>query len=191
MFIRLPGLFLPLALIALAQTPPKFKTMPAPALPFIDRNACPFEGCTYREWTALRSIPAFDTWKEGRRSVATIAKGVQVTGLTGLVITVKPGVIHMERDLEGEGLRRGDTILTYALRGEGFSAVWFKGRYYPDFDISFAKWPDGQGCASLHCAAYFVDTGQQDWWAQVKLPSGLTVWVEMKGEIFSGVDSLG
>jgi hypothetical protein len=190
MFLRLPGLFLLLAFTPLAQTPPEFKSMPAPALPFVDEKACPFEGCSYREWRAFKSVTAFDTWKEGRRTVATISKGDIVTGLTGLVITVKPGTIRMERDLEDEILKRGDTILTYAYRGEGFSAVWFKGKYYPEFDISFAKYPDGQGCGGSHCAAVYVDLGEKVWWAEVKLKSGRTVWVEMTGNIFDGVDSL-
>jgi hypothetical protein len=69
--------------------------------------------------------------------------------------TFRPGIIRMDRDYAGAGLvgpapaqdlKRGDILLTYAYRGEGFSAVWFKGTYYSDFDISFTKWPDGQGC---------------------------------------------
>lgn len=48
-----------------------------------------------------------------------------VTGITGAVVTFRPGLIRMDRDLPEQNLRRGDTILTYAYRGEGFSAVWF------------------------------------------------------------------
>src|SRR5580658_4963819 len=75
--------------------------------------------------------------------------------------------------------RRGDTIFTYAYRGEGFSAVWFKGKYHPLFDISFAKWPDGTGCGGAHCAGTYVDLGRKSWWAEIKLTSGRTGWVEM------------
>jgi hypothetical protein len=85
----------------------------------------------------------------------------------------------MDRDLPAEGLRSGDTLLTYAYRGEGFSAVWFKGKYYSDFDISFAKWPDGTGCGGAHCAATYLDLGKKSWWTEVKLESGRTGWVEM------------
>lgn len=122
--------------------------------------------------------------------MAKLWVGQKVTGLTGVVITFKPGIIRMDRDLADLGLKRGDTILTYAYRGEGFSAVWFDGKYHPEFDISFTKWPDGAGCGGAHCAATYLDLGEKVWWAQVKLKSGRTGWVNMDEGPFDGVDSL-
>jgi len=155
------------------------KGMAAPALPFYDWGACPYETCGYRQWTAHRSVTVYDTWKQGRRPIAQLAAGDQVTGITGVVITFMPGLIRMDRDLSGPDLHRGDTVLTYAYRGEGVSAAWFNGRYYTDFDISFVKWPDGSGCGGAHCAATYRDLGRKSWWAKVKLKSGRTGWVEM------------
>lgn len=153
----------------------------APALPFLDWRACPYERCVYGDtWTAHRAVSVYDTWKEGRRAVARLGEGEKVTGLTGVVITFKPGLILMDRDLPDQDLRRGDTILTYAYRGEGYSAVWFKGRYVSEFDISFAKWPDGTGCGGEHCAATYSDLGKKSWWAQVRLADGRTGWVDME-----------
>jgi len=151
----------------------------APAVPFYDWGACPYETCSYRQWTAHRSVTVYDTWKPGRRPVAQLADGETATGLTGVVVTIKPGVIRMDRDLPDEDLLRGDTILTFANRGEGFSAVWFKGRYHPSFDISFTKLPDGTGCGGTHCAATYMDLGRKLWWVNVKLKSGQTGWAEM------------
>jgi hypothetical protein len=150
-----------------------------PALPFYDWGACPYETCAYRQWTVHRSVTVYDTWKLERHPIAMLAEGERVTGITGVVITFQPGVIRMDRDLPDHDLQRGDAILTYAYRGEGFSAVSFKGRYYADLDISFAKWPDGSGCGGPHCAATYLDLGRKSWWAKVKLKSGRTGWVEM------------
>jgi hypothetical protein len=150
-----------------------------PALPLYDWGACPYEACQYGEWTAHRSVTVYDTWKEGRRPIAQLVEGDKVTGVTGAVVTFTPGLIRMDRDLPDQDLRRGDTALTYAYRGEGFSAVWFKGKYHSEFDISFAKWPDGTGCGGEHCAATYLDLGKKTWWAQVKLNSRTTGWVEM------------
>lgn len=167
------------------------KAMPvAPTLPFQDWKACPFEGCAYRGWTAKKPAVSYDTWKDNRHPIGTIAKAEVVLGVTGLVITLRPGVIRMDRDLVESNLKRGDTILTYAYRGEGYSAVWFKGRYYSEFDISFAKWPDGQGCGGVHCAATYVDLGKKVWWAEVRLKSGHLVWVDMDDADFDGIDLL-
>jgi hypothetical protein len=125
------------------------KAMATPDLPYYDWKACPFEGCTYREWTALKPTVVYDTWNKNSRRIARIAVKEKVIGVTGLVITFRPGIIRMERDLPQDGLKRGDTILTYAYRGEGVSAVWFKGRYYPEFDVTFTTWPNGQGCGGV------------------------------------------
>lgn len=151
-----------------------------PALPFFDWGACPYETCGYREWTARRSVTVYDTWEQGRRRVAQLAAGDKATGITGFVVTLEPGRIRMDRDSPKENLRQGDTVFTYAYRGEGFSAVWFKGKYYSEFDISFTKWPDGTGCGGEHCAATYTDLGKKSWWAEVKLSSGLTGWVDME-----------
>jgi hypothetical protein len=96
-------------------------------------------------------------------------------------------MIRLDRDLPGDSLKQGDLISTYAFRGEGFSAVWFHGRYYPEFDISFTKWPDGTGCGGAHCAATYVDLGKKEWWVEVKLASGISGWVDMEQTRVSGV----
>jgi hypothetical protein len=155
------------------------KEMAAPALPFFDWGACPYETCTYGHWTAHQAVTLYDTWKPERRQIGHLTVGDSVTGITGAVVTLKPGLIRMDRDLLDQNLRSGDTILTYADRGEGFSAVWFQGKYHSQFDISFAKLPDGTGCGGAHCAATYVDLGKKSWWVEVKLASGQTSWAEM------------
>lgn len=122
--------------------------------------------------------------------MATVPAKAVVTGVSGVVITYKPGVIRLNSDLPEDGLGRGDTILTYTYRGEGFSAVWFKGRFYPEYDITFTKWPDGSGCLSTDCAGIYVDLGEKVWWAKVKMRSGVVGWVNMNNAGFGGVDAL-
>ncbi|HVJ04189.1 MAG TPA: hypothetical protein VM578_00805 [Candidatus Saccharimonadales bacterium] len=168
-----------------------YTTQPAPTLPFFDWNACPFEGCTYGKWTAAAAVEIFDTWKPSRKQIATLPAKAVATGLSGVVITYKPGVVRLNRDLPQDDLQRGDTILTYTYRGEGFSAVWFKGRFYREYDITFAKWPDGSGCLGTDCAGTYVDLGKKVWWAKVKLRSGVVGWVNMNTAEFGGVDRFG
>ena len=160
----------------------------APPLPFLDWNACPFEGCTYSKWTAAEEVDVLDTWEPNRKLIATLSTNAVVTGVSGVVITYKPGIIRLNSDLPQDDLRRGDTILTYTYRGEGFSAVWFKGRFYHDYDITFAKWPDGSGCLGPDCAGTYADLGEKVWWAKVKMSSGVVGWVNMNEAKFEGVD---
>ncbi len=173
-----------------AEKSQSYSVQPAPTLPFFDWNACPFEGCTYRQWTAEEAVDVFDTWEPSRKRIATLPAKAVVIGVSGLVITYKPGVIRLNRDMPQDDLWRGDTILTYTYRGEGFSAVWFKGRFYSSYDITFAKWPDGSGCLGSDCAGTYVDLGEKVWWAKVKLGSGAVGWVNMDKANFDGVDQL-
>ncbi|HLH03976.1 MAG TPA: hypothetical protein VKX25_14505 [Bryobacteraceae bacterium] len=163
---------------------------PPPALPFVDWKACPFEGCTYGRWTALGHVDVYDRWTAHRKRIAALSNGDTVTAITGLVVTFRPGIIRMDRDLPEQGLKRGDRLLTYSYRGEGFSAVWFHGRYEPEFDISFAKWPDGFGCGGDHCAATYIAPGKKVWWAEIELESGRKGWVNMSVPKFDGINTL-
>ncbi len=172
-----------------AQAPLATST-PPPTLPYVAQNKCPFEGCVYREWTALKDMPVYDTWGDGRRRTGTLGKGEKVVALGGLVVTHRPGVIHVDRDIPEVGLKRGDSVLTYTYAGEGFSQVWVNGRFHEEFDISNAKWPDGTGCGGTHCGATYVDLGQNSWWAELRLKSGVTAWVDMEDFPFSGVSRM-
>jgi len=176
---------------AAAPESQSYTAQPAPTLPFFDWNVCPFEGCTYGKWTAAAAVEVFDTWKPGRKQIATLPAKAVVTGVLGVVITYKPGVIRLNNDLAHDDLRRGDTVLTYTYRGEGFSAVWFKGRFYREYDITFTKWPDGSGCLGTDCAGTYVDLGEKVWWAKVRMRSGVVGWVNMNKAEFGGVDRFG
>jgi hypothetical protein len=188
--VLVPGLLWSFAVPLNAQHQSTPMSSP-PALPWIDDGACPFEGCAYREWTAIKSATLYDTWQPGKRKIGEIATGTRVTALTGTVVTHRPGMIRIDRDLIREDLSAGDQILTYTYKGEGHSAVWFKGKFYPEFDISFTKWPDGTGCGGSHCAATYIDLGEKVWWAQVRLQSGQVGWVNMNESDFEGIDILG
>jgi len=149
------------------------------ALPHIELDASLGEGHQSGRWKAIENVAVYDTWKKGRKVVLRLTSGEAVVTESSVVITTKPGVIRMDRDLAAHGLKRGDTILTYGFVNEGFSRVWFKGRLHADFDISFAKWPDGAGCQGWHCAAAYIAQPEVVRWVQVRLTSGLKGWVSM------------
>lgn len=161
----------------------------APELPFFDWNACPFEGCSYGKWTAAAQVTVFNTWKADRKRIAILSPEDVATGISGVVITYKPGVILLTEDLPEDDLRKGDRILTYTYRGEGVSAAWFKGRFYHDYDTTFAKGLDGTGCMR-NCKGAYVDPGKSVWWAKLKIKSGVVGWVNMNEAKFNGVDAL-
>jgi hypothetical protein len=162
------------------------QAMSQPKLPYVTENSCPGEYCTFGSWKILTATSVYDTWQAQRQQNGKIAAGEMVVATIGIVITFKPEIIRVDRPLPNENLDVGDTILTYGYMGEGFSDVWFKGKYYSDFDISFAKWPDGTGCGGVQCAATYVDLGAKQWWVHVKLQSGKIGWVDMTNVKFEG-----
>ncbi|HNY40138.1 MAG TPA: hypothetical protein PKJ41_07075 [Bryobacteraceae bacterium] len=175
---------------ALAQDSTRLRGASAPVLPHIELRASLGEGHQYGRWKALRNVAVHDTWKKGRKVVSRIAPGETIVAESSVVVTTKPGVIRMGRDLATHGLKRGDEILTYGFENEGFSKVWFKGRLYADFDISFTKWPDGAGCQGGHCAATYIAQPELIRWVKVRLMSGLNGWVSTDDAAFAEVDKL-
>ena len=75
-----------------------------PALPYFDWGACPYETCAYKEWTVHKAVVVYDTWKPERREVASLHSGEALTGITGVVITYRPGSVRMDRDLPEQKL---------------------------------------------------------------------------------------
>ncbi len=59
---------------------------PPPAV-FIDKGACPFECCTYREWTVEKDTEFYDK-VDGKKIIGKVVKGTKIQGVTGEVHTV-------------------------------------------------------------------------------------------------------
>src|SRR4051812_39714537 len=103
--------------------------MAKPKLPFVQKDVCPFECCTYRDWTAKQHTTLYSTWKRsGRKTIGSVGKGENVRATTGVVVTYGPGRYRaMQNDPQLE-LRIGDEFPVYAYRGEGVFDFWNKGK---------------------------------------------------------------
>ena len=101
-----------------------------PTMPFVDKGACPFECCTYREWTVDRTTAVRSAMRDGSSIAFRLKKGERVRGLTGTVITSQPGEVRvLKRTKIGRFTAQpGDTLYLLTYVGEGFHRVWYKGR---------------------------------------------------------------
>jgi len=165
-----------------------------PPIPYEDIGACPFEGCTYRDWIANGPV----TLRTDRRSDSpiafTLAKGDHVQAITGIVITTKPGRVTFRTAgaMSSSGgmlrVRPGDTLYLLTYHGEGEFTAWFKGRLY-DF-VDGSEFSDGRCGRGRVCNGTVVEKPQSVWWIRIRSTRGLTGWTR-EAEKFDNKDRFG
>jgi len=182
------------SLFASEPVPTTLKTLPKI---YEDKGACPFECCTYRQWTSQADVTLFDA-PHSSKVVGIVKKGEVVRGVTGIVyVTPTP----LEVTFPHGPYKKGDQIYLLTNLGEGFAKVWFQGKVTEEEMIeteAMSGQCEGTGCSngcgahpSKTCWAKLNDKIQpSEWWVQIKTKSGLTGWTP-KSEQFSGEDSCG
>src|SRR6185369_16841824 len=102
---------------------------PKPPSVYVDKGACPFECCTYRDWKTEKVTIAYARPSIHAVSVGKFKRNGIVVALTGEVRT-KPGRFLVTKR-HGK-YKAGDVLWVYTPVGEGFYKVWFKGRMYQE-----------------------------------------------------------
>jgi hypothetical protein len=163
-------------------------------LPYEDAGACPFECCTYGEWKVKEPTQLFRDRDRHSPVVFTAAAGEPVTGVTGIVVTHKPGRLMVKKEVtisdgNKESIRvpAGAVLPVLHYEGEGTYKVWYHGKVYFT-ELSSA--PDAATRAE-HEPELVLDGKPDDvWWVQVKNQQGQTGWTDQTDN-FDGMDSCG
>jgi hypothetical protein len=155
------------ASVIAAQTAGKQK----PPSVYIDKGACPFECCTYREWVARTDVTLLDS-PNGKRVVARVKKGERVAALTGEVHSVPVRVVA-HHDYPDAGVKTGDTVYVLHYIGEGFWKVWHDGKL-----VEIDDFPDK------------MSKPKTTWWVKLKTSSGVIGWTVERGN-FENQDACG
>lgn len=148
---------------------------------YVDKGACPFECCTYRAWTAKKSVKLYAKPKTGSRAVGWIKKGSVVNASTGEVHTA-PGKLVVRRDVSA--FKKNDVLWIYTYLGEGFFKVWHGGGFV-ETEIPFdprSRSADDWG--------HFVALPDSVWWVKVKTAAGLEGWSN-QADSFDNKDACG
>ncbi len=169
------ALFAVLASAMLATAAPAATPMSTPPNPFIDKGACPFECCTYRDWTTTKPVTLLDK-PDGNTKVVSIPAKTVVRGVTGDVYSI-PVSVKATHAFADSPIKKGDTFYALHSEGEGFWLVWFKGKTYT-VDMS-----DPVDNAYLQKAS-------NKWWVQIRLKNGKWGWV-LNDDQFDNQDSCG
>jgi len=154
-----------------------------PPVPFEDPGACPFELCTYGEWTAREPVVVRRERRRESPVIFRVPRAATVTAVTGVVITLRAGrvqfrVPHEMGSLSGRvRVVPGQTLYLLTYQGEGFTKAWLEGRLYDELDGSEffnAACEDDPG----RCAGRIVEQPRREWWAQVRNTAGRTGWTD-------------
>ena len=148
-------------------------------LPYKDVGACPFECCTYRQWSAKKQTTIYKEMKDGSPIAFRIKKGEKVIGVSGVVITTKAGVVKVLKNnkLGKVNLKAGDTLYILTNLGEGYNKIWYKGRIIAEqvYDDSLFKQ---------------LSEPKSIWWVKIKNRRGQIGWSKLP-ENFDNKDACG
>jgi hypothetical protein len=150
-----------------------------PPVPYIDKGACPFECCTYREWNVVKPTVIRTAMNDTSPIVARLKAGEKVRGMTGVVITTEPGIVQaLKRTTVGNmRVNPGDRVYVLTNLGEGFAKVWFKGRIVQSepYDESIFK---------------LIRETKSVWWVKIKDRRGRIGWTRQPDN-FGNIDQCG
>ncbi len=193
----LAGLVLAAATPALGEAPQRA----GPPSPFIDRGVCPFEGCSYRKWTASADVALLDR-PGGSRTGVVVTAGESVDAVTGEVHVVPLRVVaRRPMAVPGEHvaqLEAGEVFYLLSYVGEGYFRTWVRGEIRV-MDVDFG-W-QGRGTCSESAAGCDSEpeggrsaflkwrSGGAVWWVKVRTSTGAEGWTR-EAVSFRGKDLL-
>jgi hypothetical protein len=173
---------------------PSQHKQPSPPSRYEDFGACPFECCTYRRWSVSAETLLYKSRSANSPVAFRVRKGEHVVGLTGVVITLKPGKALVKKattlGLIGERqvrVKAGDILYLLHYEGEGVYKFWFRGRIY-EAQMPFA--PDLIKSTDDPAQAYLQQLSEPEtvWWVKVKNRRGQVGWSK-QDDHFGDMDS--
>lgn len=165
-----------------------------PPDPYVAKEACPFECCTFREWTVEQEIPLYRA-PGGEPLGRKLSPGDKALGLTGEVhLEPHPmlaGVAFAaEESFDSDKqvqIPAGAIVFQLDYVGEGFANFWYRGRtFVAEMAQCLVTGPDCWGEAIEPAAAA---EPRHDWWVKVRLADGTEAWARDEG--FGNMDGCG
>jgi hypothetical protein len=149
----------------------------APPSPYYDWGACPFECCTYREWTANALTEIHKDKQESSPVSFRVNRNEKVQGITGVVVTTEPGrtkvlkpvILNLDEN-KSVKLKSGDIFYNLHYLGEGNDLLWYGGKTFGSDQFVFA---DTEPYNSI-----FQDLNEptNDWWVKIRNSTGMEGW---------------
>jgi len=131
-------------------------------LPYIERDACPFECCTYGEWTALAPLYVSASPDVHASVLREVTSGETFTALGGHVRVDEPGTAVVR-----EGRNRfaaGEHLWVFSYLGEGSWNVWYEGELVPVFLLQ----DSGEKGDPAQPAVILEKPPRTQWWVEIR-----------------------
>jgi len=168
-------------------------TKAGPPIPFDEEGACPFQCCTYREW----SVDWDTDLRADRHDDAPVAFHAAlndtVQALTGVVTTTKVGRASASRQVTVGAshivVPQGTTIYLLRNVGGGDWKIWVNGAIDQQY-IPSQGYCTGDKVSSDECAIKVLEQSEIVWWAKVQGPRGDIGWTR-EIDHFGNIDSCG
>jgi hypothetical protein len=162
---------------------------------YVDKGACPFEGCSYREWTVHSATPLYERPRGGHQ-VGTANVGDTVRAETAHVYTrpIRVTVVaatrleaysYTDRKTYVRELQPGERFYLLTYEGEGFNIAWLDGKrlsvsIVPMHDRSVHRF---KSCETPSQACWWSITEdrrerESEWWVRIRLPDGTVGWTD-------------
>jgi hypothetical protein len=166
-----------------------------PDVPYENVGACPFECCTYRMWTVAADTDILADRKDAALVAFRVRRGTRVRGVTGVVVTTKPGRARVQlsttlgTDARRVRVKPGDPVFVLHYLGEGYWKLWVQGRVVED-----GLQDEMSGCVNdaqepVTCAVRLIEKPQTVWWVKVR-SRGREGWTRQVDH-FSDIDACG
>jgi hypothetical protein len=172
-------LFLFTSIFALAA-----KGAPEPPKVYVDKGACPFECCTYREWTVNKDTPLYSA-VNGKKIVGTAKANRNVTAVTGEVHVVPAKIVVKEAH---GSYKPGDVFYVLTYEGEGSYKVWKNGDISSDGEVY--ELFDNSSPKLRKIWGEWKSKPESTWWVKIKLPDGVEGWTKQTKN-FGNMDACG
>jgi len=166
-------------------------TQAGPPIPFDEDGACPFQCCTYREWTVNWDTDLHADRRDDSAVAFHAALGDTVTALTGVVTTTKVGRATAMRQVTVGAkhivVPAGQPIYLLRNVGGGDWKIWVNGvtdeQYMPS-----QGYCTGEKQSSDECALTVVEQPEIVWWAKVRDSRGREGWTR-EVDHFGNIDA--
>lgn len=161
-----------------------------PTAPYESDGACPFECCTYREWTVENDTEVFDDFRAPTPATFRVNRGEKITALTGVVVTTQLGVaVATDAIAPNTGMKPDDRFDVLYHVGEGHWKFWFNGQFGEE-QIDTPDVCRQRRAPAPPCELEMVTPPQTEWWAHIRTADGREGWARVVGN-FGNMDACG